>query len=97
MGSVKNPYVVGVHLVTRQADVAKYRGNGSGLYGCISLPKGFVSSLPSGRMGLKVKVHNLLRVKSKILAVSPVMDSFELPDSVVLKDLKAFSEFLKMR
>jgi hypothetical protein len=28
-----------------------------------------------GRMGLKVKVHNLSRVKSKILAVSPVMDN----------------------
>src|SRR3954463_2038306 len=97
MGSAKNPEVVGVQLVTRQADVAEYRGNGSGLYGCISLHKGLVSSLPSGRMGLKVKVHNLSRVKSKILAVTPVMDSFELLGSVVLKDLNAFSEFLKMR
>ena len=28
-------------------------------------------------MGPKVKVHNLYRVKTKILAVSPVMDNYE--------------------
>ena len=38
-------------------------------------------------MGLKVKVHNLCRVKIKILAVSPVMDNYEQLDKDGQKNL----------
>ena len=53
----------GFILFARQADVAEYRWERVWRwYGWISLPKNLVSFLLSGRMGLKVKVHNLSRV-----------------------------------
>ena len=38
-------------------------------------------------MSLKVKVHNLCRVKTKYLAVSPVMDNYEQLDKDGQKNL----------
>ena len=38
-------------------------------------------------MSLKVKVHNLCRVKTKILAVSPVTDNYEQMDKDGRKNL----------
>jgi len=38
-------------------------------------------------LGLKVKVHNLCRVKTKYLAVSPVKDVFEQLDKDGRKNL----------
>ena len=38
-------------------------------------------------MSLKVKVHNLCRVKTKYLAVSPLMDYFEQLDKDGRKNL----------
>ena len=38
-------------------------------------------------MGPKVKVHNLYRVKTKILAMSPVMDNYEQLDEDGRKNL----------
>ena len=60
------------------------------------LLKDLVSFFSLGRMGRKVKVHNLSRVKPKILAVSPVMDNLSSWTGNVLKNLITFSECIKI-
>ena len=48
-------------------------------------------------MSLKVKVHNLCRVnKTKILAVSPVMDNYEQLDKDGQKNLITIFDNLKL-